>query len=75
MTPEEIGQAKLEARIMNSLDHHGIMKATQFCESSNSIFVVMDMMGDDLRNLILNNSHPFEESFAKCLFHNMVDAV
>ena len=60
---------------MNSLDHQGIMKATQFSESETSMFIVMDLMGDDLRNLILNNSHPFEENFARYLFQKMIDAV
>ena len=35
----------------------------------------MDLMGDDLRNLILNTSNPFEESFARYLFQGMVEAV
>lgn len=60
---------------MSKLDHAGIMKILDNYEDNKSIYLVMDLMGADLRNLTNTFDQPFEEKFARKLFADLVSAV
>lgn len=57
------------------LDHENIMKATDYFEDADRVYLVMDLMIDDLRNAINMSTGPFTEQYSKKIFHQMLSAV
>ena len=77
---EEMGQLQLEAArqetsIMNGLSHKNIINLIETYEDDYCLYLVMDLMADDLRNVMESCNQAFDEVTAKKLFHQMLDAV
>lgn len=57
------------------MDHPNVMKVIDTYEDKKLIFLVMDLMVDDLRNVVMNNQNRLDEQFVKKLFIKMAKAV
>lgn len=57
-----------ETLIMNNFNHENIMGLRRVVESSHHIFLVMNLMVDDLRNIFNRSGCMFDEEFAGKLF-------
>ena len=51
--------------MMHKMDHPNVMKLTDCHEDNQYIYLVMDLMADDLRNIINRNNPPMDENVAK----------
>ena len=60
---------------MNGLSHQNIIGLIETYEDDYCLYLVMDLMADDLRNVMLSCDQAFDEVTAKKLFYQMLDAV
>ena len=63
---------KMEKRLMQSLDHPNIMKLLDYFEDDRHIYMVMDLMIDDVRNVMLSKPGRFDEVIARSIFTMML---
>lgn len=75
MDEHELDAARHEKQIMSQLDHQNIIGLTESYEDDYCLYLVMDMMADDLRNVMTSCDQAFDENTAKVLFRQMLDAV
>jgi serine/threonine protein kinase len=75
MSEHELMCARQEKQIMGELDHHNIIGLIESYEDDYCLYLVMNMMADDVRNVMINCDQAFDENTAKTLFYQMCDAV
>lgn len=75
MNEHELDSARKEKEIMNGLDHSNIINLIESYEDEECLYIVMDLMADDLRNVMVSCDQAFDPNTARVLFHQMLDAV
>ena len=60
---------------MSGLNHLNIISLIESYEDDYCLYLVLDMMADDLRNVMVSCCQPFDEAMAQCLFHQMLQAI
>ena len=60
---------------MQKLDHGNIMKLNDTHEDDDFLYLVMDLMADDLRNIVNINSNPLDETFSRQVFSDIAASV
>ena len=61
MTLKEIKNARNELDIMMNLDNPNVMKYGDYYENMSSIYIVMDLMINNFRNIMVLNRGPLSE--------------
>ena len=64
-----------EKRIMSSMEHPCIAKLNDFYEDPQYIYIVMDLMLSDMRDLMIEVNAPIKESDCRSIFYHMVASV
>ena len=59
---------------MDKLNHSNVMNLENFHEDSDNIYLVMDLMVDDIYNVVKTYG-ALEETFARKIFKKMVESV
>lgn len=67
--------AHLEIRIMSQMDHANITKPNDHFEDAEYIYIVMNLLVDDMRNIMNQCEGRFTEDYAKTIFRQMLLAV
>ena len=60
---------------MGELDHQNIIGLIESYEDDYCLYLVMDIIADDIRNVMNSCNQAFDENMAKKLFFQMCDAV
>lgn len=68
MDENQLFAARLEKQIISNLDHENIIHLIESFEDDFCIYLVMDMMADDVRNVMDQYDQAFDENYAKILF-------
>ena len=68
MSQKALRSAWAEKTIMESLDHENVMKLLDSYEDDEHLYLVMDLMVEDLRNIVINNNKPLKEKFIRKIF-------
>jgi len=64
-----------EKKIMSTVDHPCIAKLNDFYEDPQYIYIVMDLMLSDMRDLMIEVNAPIKESDCRSIFYHMVASV
>lgn len=67
-TPKYLNAARFERKVMKSLNHDNIMSLLDQHEDDEVMYLVMDLMTDDLRNIINYNNSPLDVMFTRKMF-------
>lgn len=60
--------ARQEREIMKRVSHKNIINLIDSYEDSNLLYLAMDLMTDDLRNIMISAGRPFKELLARKVF-------
>ena len=72
MNEYELAAARDEYEMIRRLNHENVIEITDKHEDDEFLYLVMDLMTDDLRNVMLGCDMPFDEATARKLFHQML---
>ena len=53
---------------MESMDHVNVMKLHDSYEDDDHLYLVMDLMVEDMRNIVISNNKPLKEKFTRKIF-------
>ena len=53
---------------MSKLNHENIISLIDSYEDDYCLYLVMDLMADDVRNVMVNCNQSFDEDYAKIIF-------
>lgn len=60
--------ARQEIQLLSKLNHENVISLIDFYEDDYCLYLVMDLMADDVRNVMANCNQSFDEDFAKIIF-------
>ena len=60
---------------MENLNHPCVTKLNDFYEDSQQIYIVMDLMLSDMRDLMIEVNAPIKELDARSIFYHMLTSV
>ena len=75
MKMRELEAIHREKNIMSTLSHPCVVQLRDFHEDSENIYMVMDLMLSDMRDLMIEVNAPVKERDARSLFYHMVASV
>ena len=75
MSTDELKAANKERMYLSILKHDHVMHLIDNHEDESHLYLVMDLMIDDFRNVYKKLKCPMKEEYAKRIFYQMLQAV